>query len=243
MHQDGTLTDSIAAVEAAWGKVAADIGQDPAYVIAATHGKRAIDNLAQFKPHLQAHEIEAEVDAFEKTILYYADAYATHGLGSQSHTPSPASSLSGSSSGLITPSLSIGSSIPSARSSPSDISSSVSDDSRPYFETRLSDMLIQTIASAPAIEGIDDDIIKEVQQDFSLTEGYTPKQQLSQDVVAAWQEEAASVDRCVRILPSVKEMIASIPEGRYAVATSGAKTYGVLAYVRVSHSSIPDFLL
>ncbi|KAJ2965617.1 hypothetical protein NUW54_g14059 [Trametes sanguinea] len=32
---DGTLTDSIAAVEAAWGKVANDIGQDPAYVIAA----------------------------------------------------------------------------------------------------------------------------------------------------------------------------------------------------------------
>lgn len=27
--QDGTLTDSIAAVEAAWGKVAKDIGQDP----------------------------------------------------------------------------------------------------------------------------------------------------------------------------------------------------------------------
>ena len=44
----------------------------------------------------------------------------------------------------------------------------------------------------------------------------------------AWQVEAASVDRSVRILPGVKKMISSIPEGRYAVATSGAKTYGTL---------------
>jgi len=65
--------------------------------------------LLSFKPHLQAHEIEAEVDAFEKTILYYADAYGTHGLGSQS--PSSASGLSASSSGFITPSLSVGSSL------------------------------------------------------------------------------------------------------------------------------------
>ena len=42
----------------------------------------------------------------------------------------------------------------------------------------------------------------------------------------AWQIEAASVDRSVRILPGVRKMIDSIPEGRYAVATSGAKTYG-----------------
>jgi len=35
---------------------------------------------------------------------------------------------------------------------------------------------------------------------------FAPKQQFSQDVIAAWQEEAASVDRCVRILPSVKEI-------------------------------------
>ena len=74
MTQDGTLTDSIAAVEAAWGKVAKDIGQDPAFVIAATHG-RAIDNLAQFKPHIKVHEMEAEVQAFEESIFFFADAY------------------------------------------------------------------------------------------------------------------------------------------------------------------------
>jgi hypothetical protein len=221
--QDGTLTDSIAAVEAAWGKVAADIGQDPAYVIAATHGKRAIDNLAQFKPHLQAHEIDAEVDAFEKTILYYADAYGTHGLGSQSQTSSE-STLSASSSGCITPALSIGSSVPSNRSSLVDVFSSVGH--RPSFRTCLSDMLTQTILSAPGIEVVDDVIMEEVQPDKCLTEAYAPKQQLKQDVVAAWQVEAASIDRSVRILPGVKKMLSCIPKGRYAVATSGAKTYG-----------------
>ena len=40
--------------------------------------------------------------------------------------------------------------------------------------------------------------------------------------------EAAEVDRAVRILPGVKALLESIPEGRYAVATSGAKTYGAL---------------
>jgi hypothetical protein len=49
---------------------------------------------------------------------------------------------------------------------------------------------------------------------------------LQKDSLAAWQVEAAAVDRSVRILPGVKRMISSIPDGRYAVATSGAKTYG-----------------
>jgi hypothetical protein len=46
-----------------------------------------------------------------------------------------------------------------------------------------------------------------------------------------WEElelGAAEVDRAVRILPGVKTLLESIPEGRYAVATSGAKTYGAL---------------
>ena len=48
----------------------------------------------------------------------------------------------------------------------------------------------------------------------------------------AWQIEAAAVDRSVRILPSVKRIMGSIPKGRYAVATSGAKTYGTCLIVR-----------
>lgn len=219
---DGTLTDSIAAVEAAWGKVAADIGQDPALVIAATHGKRAVDNLAQFKPHLKAHEVAAEVDAFEKTILFYADAYHKHGPGSQSHTP-----VSALSSGGITPALSDGS---SARSSLSDVLAPISVDRRPSFGTHLNTILTQTIASNPALAH------ETIIEDIRLDE-YTPKcQQLLPDLLSAWQQEATSVDRSVQILPSVKEMLASIPEGRYAVATSGAKTYGLWIRPFISHS-------
>ncbi|PIL27054.1 hypothetical protein GSI_10193 [Ganoderma sinense ZZ0214-1] len=141
---DGTLTDSIAAVEAAWSKVARDIGQDPAYVIAATHGKRAIDNLAQFKPHIAAHEMDAEVQAFEESILFFADAYAMHGPGSHPREISPVSS------GEATPS-STGATIASSRLSSSDSQCSLASDLedgtslspvRPAFVRRIATLLI-----------------------------------------------------------------------------------------------------
>ena len=112
LAQDGTLTDSIQAVEAAWGKVAKDIGQDPAYVIAATHGKRAVDNLAQFKPYIKAHEMDAAVQEFEESILYFADAFHLHGPGSQPATPA-----SWADSGATTPDLSGSASLASSRAS------------------------------------------------------------------------------------------------------------------------------
>lgn len=68
----------------------------------------------------------------------------------------------------------------------------------------------------------DDPLMEEQHQEFMAQE----EQKLRKDQLAAWQLEAAAVDRSVQILPGVKKMISSIPEGRYAVATSGAKTYG-----------------
>lgn len=47
------LVDSIAAVEAAWTSVAVELGQPADVVIAATHGRRAIDNLRDLKPKLR----------------------------------------------------------------------------------------------------------------------------------------------------------------------------------------------
>jgi hypothetical protein len=38
-------------------------------------------------------------------------------------------------------------------------------------------------------------------------------------------EEDKLIDMSVRILPGVRKLIDSLPEGKYAVATSGAKTY------------------
>ncbi|KAJ7605578.1 HAD-like domain-containing protein [Roridomyces roridus] len=212
---DGTLTDSIAAVEAAWGKVAQDIGQDPAYVIAATHGKRAIDNLAAFKPSIKAHEMDSEVTDFEETILYYADAYNTHGPGSRrgSFANTPIDSPLGS--GYSTPALSAGSSAPSSRA-PSMVQSR-----RPSFASRLFNMLSMT-APPPELE----EAIAEEDED----EG---ERALRRHAFEAWQLEAQSVDRSVRILPGVKRVMDSIPAGRYAVATSGAKTYAHGCMTRV----------
>jgi hypothetical protein len=59
--------------------VARKIGADPAFVIAATHGKRAIDTIAHFKPHLRAHDLPAAVDEFERSITFYADAHTRGG--------------------------------------------------------------------------------------------------------------------------------------------------------------------
>ncbi len=90
--QGGTLTDSIVAVEAAWSKVAREIGADPAFVIAATHGKRAIDNLVCFKPHLRSHEMKAAMEEFERSILFYLMhilVAARHALPHHHYHPAP----------------------------------------------------------------------------------------------------------------------------------------------------------
>jgi hypothetical protein len=221
VFQDGTLTDSIAAVEAAWGKVAKDIGQDPAYVIAATHGKRAIDNLAQFKPHIKAHEMDDEVQNFEESILYFADAYNTHGPGSQANSPFTNTPLS---SGFATPEMSM---TPNS-SAPSSRASSFASVRRPSFASRLNNMLTMSAVPEASVYGqgpyFEDSIMEEDHQDIMVSEDN--QKLLEKHRLEAWQQEAASVDRSVRILPGVKRMMNSIPEGRYAVATSGAKTYG-----------------
>ena len=215
IHQDGTLTDSIAAVEAAWGKVALDIGQDPAYVIAATHGKRAVDNLAQFKPHIQAHEMDAAVQAFEESILFFADAYAMHGHAAREVSPL--------SSGEATPGT------PSVACSRSSSADSELEDGimlspiRPALVRRLATLLIcHPIAEEIVVEIEEIEYADETAAEMKMKATL----ELEEDMLEAWQIEAAAVDRSVRILPGVKRLMDSIPEGRYAVATSGAKTYG-----------------
>ncbi|KAI0700354.1 HAD-like protein [Cerioporus squamosus] len=208
---DGTLTDSISAVEAAWGKVAEDIGQDPAFVIAATHGKRAVDNLSQFKPHIKAHEMETEVQAFEESILFFADAYHQHGPGSRELSPI--------SSGAITPALSAGSSAcPSSSRCSSSGGSNDGAVRRPSsFVRRVSNRLALLSSEGACCEDVFMEEI-EVGEDWR-------DELVKSHMFEAWQTEAAAVDRSVRILPGVKKLMDSIPEGRYAVATSGAKTY------------------
>jgi hypothetical protein len=183
--QDGTLTDSIAAVEAAWSKVACEIGEDPAFVIAATHGRRAIDNLARFKPHLLSHELSAAVDEFERSILFYADAHSRAG-------------------GSVPSLVSDSGSSPSSTAGNSSVSSLVSSAAAST----------EQLVSGPQIE---------------LAEGLAAALCAHEDGPPnEWELEVVKVDRAVRILPGVKALLESIPKGRYAVATSGAKTYGTL---------------
>lgn len=233
VSQDGTLTDSIAAVEAAWGKVAKDIGQDPTYVIAATHGKRAVDNLSQFKPHIKSHEMDDEVQAFEESILFFADAYHRYGPGSSENSPtggsprndSPFDSADGTPA--LTPTSSAPSSRPASRASSFGAFSTLTGSlRRPSFLTRLTGLL--TMASVPEreVSVFEDPVMEERHQELMQQE----ELKLRKDQLKAWQVEASAVDRSVQILPGVKKMIASIPDGRYAVATSGAKTYGTSSF-------------
>ncbi|KAK7469035.1 hypothetical protein VKT23_003529 [Stygiomarasmius scandens] len=217
---DGTLTDSIQAVEAAWGKVAKEIGQDPAKVIAATHGKRAIDNLAQFKPHIKAHEMDDEVAKFEESILYFADAYNLHGpSSSRRFSTAFGNSRASLSPTAATPSLTSDDSSTASSSRRSSFVSSRSRSRRSSFANKLSDSLFHLMNSSRerGWQFLDD----------------------PQDELEAWQVEAASVDRSVRILPGVKNMIESLPKGRYAVATSGAKTYAYGCMTRVGITPPP----
>jgi hypothetical protein len=174
--------------------VAHEIGADPAFVIAATHGKRAIDNLARFKPHLRSHEMEAAVEAFERSILFYADAYARR-RGARTSTLSDSDSDSDSCLG------------PGANSRSSSDNSSVS-------------LVPSAVASTEQLViGSPGELADELAVALSIA---------NEDRSNEWELklEAVEVDRAVRILPGVEALLESIPEGRYAVATSGAKTYG-----------------
>ncbi|KIY71934.1 HAD-like protein [Cylindrobasidium torrendii FP15055 ss-10] len=217
---DGTLTDSIQAVEAAWGKVALDIGEDPEHVIAATHGKRAVDNLAQFKPSIKPHEMDDEVTKFEESILFFADAYKSHGPGSRRNSMAL-------SSGAATPALSNGSSEAISRASFAQPPPGAQDGRRPSFATRLGSALGMSAIPEPAVY----EPTFEEEDDEIWGDEWDPK--AYEHFMSAWQIEAAQVDRAVQILPGVKELISCLPEGRYAVATSGAKTYAYGCMTRV----------
>ncbi|KAH8106681.1 HAD-like protein [Phellopilus nigrolimitatus] len=230
---DGTLTDSIAAVEAAWGAVAIDLGLDPETVIAATHGKRAIDNLAFYRPEIKAHEMDAAVEAFEQSILDFADSYQKRAVRRRSSGESSAgfSAHAGSDSGESTPALSdtAASSRSGSLSTSTSTSSTTTTDSttgarRPSFATRLSDMLASAISEDSVLPVFDES---------------TDEKRADADIEAAWETEADAVDRSIRILPGVKNMIGCIPDGRYAVATSGAKTYAYGAMTRVGITPPP----
>ncbi|KDN45472.1 HAD-like protein [Tilletiaria anomala UBC 951] len=200
---DGTLVDSIAAVEAAWGAVAEELGRDPDEVIAATHGKRAVDNLASLKPWIRSHEMDDAVVAFETTILDYADGRRTPSISSRRNSRS-GSRRASSSAGVAGRKLSQGS-----------LSGGVSAFGLSQGLSKLSDINAAS-KETPAFDDEDED-------DAALRE----------DLAEALDEEELAFDGAIRILPGVRQMIDAIPEGMYAVATSSARTYAYGAMQRV----------
>lgn len=49
---DGTLIDSLAVIKRVWSQWAIDNGLDPEWVVANCHGRRSIDTIKMFAPHL-----------------------------------------------------------------------------------------------------------------------------------------------------------------------------------------------
>ncbi|KAH8116114.1 HAD-like protein [Phellopilus nigrolimitatus] len=219
---DGTFTDSIAAVEAAWGAVALDLGLNPESVIAATHGKRAVDNLAHFRPEIRPHEMDAAVTAFEQSILDFADSFQKREALRRPFPVLSQASLTSANSSRA-----------DSFSTPSPNDPSPAGTRCPSFASRLSSTLSSTLPKDSDVPVFDES----PEEKHTANESYEKRAEA--DVEAAWETEAEIVDRSIRILPGVKDMIACIPDGRYAVATSGAKTYAYGAMTRVGITPPP----
>lgn len=189
--------------------------------------------------------MDDEVAKFEESILFFADAHRLHGPGSKSKHQLGLGSLtpietplevSPNSSCITTPSL-------TREPSPPASIKSLNDSKRLSFGHRLLKLFNFSVHSADIhIQEFthngdtiqDDAFARESDIDYVAKNGL--------ESLEAWQLEAACVDRAVQILPGVKKIIDSIPAGRYAVATSGAKTYG--NYLPTSYALIntPDIL-
>lgn len=69
---DGTLVNSLPAVDRAWRTWATEFGLDPDYVAPRIHGKRAVDSILILAPHLD------QLEAFKR--LEYLEATDTDGV-------------------------------------------------------------------------------------------------------------------------------------------------------------------
>ncbi|WWC91349.1 uncharacterized protein L201_006292 [Kwoniella dendrophila CBS 6074] len=188
---DGTLTDSIAAVEAAWTAKAEELGLEPEEVIRATHGRRASDNLMELVPGLRKEHVEREVEKFETSILAFADTPPQSRKGSMSSARSRQSSMTSAST---------------RRSSMSPLTPVTPDAARhPSLQMSTADTL--NLTSYKLSETKIEEVVIEDESPFAEDD--------AEDII----------DMSVRILPGVRKMINSLPENKYAVATSGAKTY------------------
>ncbi|KAH9814999.1 HAD-like domain-containing protein [Melampsora americana] len=226
---DGTLVDSIPAIESAWAAVAKKIQRDPDEVIEETHGRRVMDNLKDLYPHLRKMsdaDMQPHVKEFEIEILRQADEY---GVEVKSRRSSAASSKRASRAASFV-----------ANGEPSDAN-------KPRRKSNLSNSITaEGVASRMAAMGI---------KPLSTADKHVPEANAAEKKSSALDASAAEdvfedelsdteleidvsdlVDRSVRILPGVRRLTDSLPIDRFAIATSAAVTHchGALQRVGIS---------
>ncbi|KAM0792836.1 hypothetical protein ACM66B_002602 [Microbotryomycetes sp. NB124-2] len=238
---DGTLVDSIKAVEAAWTSVANELGQPAEDVIAATHGRRAIDNLRDLKPQLRRltnEQMEPHVEEFEKRILKEADEYQER---VRSRRSSSASSRRNS-----RPSSRRGS---QNTSGPNPLLSGLAGGQ--FSLSKIQTPKEMTVEEAAASHGNDMSKVTEKLANLdtngnssdrmaNLSNPFDDDSESEFEDEEYTEEEIGCPDRSVRILPGVRRLIDSLPKERFAVATSGAKTYchGALARAHIKRPKV-----
>jgi len=234
---DGTLVDSIPAIESAWAAVAKKLNKSAEEVIEATHGRRVMDNLKDLYPDLRRlsdAEMQPHVKEFEIEILRQADEY---GIEIKSRRSSMVSSRRASHSASLvgTP------------------------DERPRRKSNLSQQVTaDSVSSRMAAMGITPLSSNNSSSSVPQVEkrGDTPADMLAKKKIAVLQKSMTEdvfedgedsdsdievdvsdlVDRSVRILPGVRKMTNSLPSDRFAIATSAAVTHchGALQRVGIS---------
>ncbi|KAH9445977.1 hypothetical protein MJO28_012178 [Puccinia striiformis f. sp. tritici] len=235
---DGTLVDSIPAIESAWAAVAKKINKPAADVIEATHGRRVMDNLKDLYPNLRKMsdaEMAPHVKEFEIEILRQADEY---GIEVKSRRSSMASSRRASRTASFA-------GTPDGKPRrQSNLSQAVTPDS---VSLRMAAMGIGPLSSNNSSSSI---------PQVEKRAANTPSEMLAKKKLAVLQKSAAQdvfedgddsdsdieidvsdlVDRSVRILPGVRKMTNSLPADRFAIATSAAVTHchGALQRVGIS---------
>lgn len=238
---DGTLVDSIPAIESAWAAVAKKINKPPAEVIEATHGRRVMDNLKDLYPNLRRMsdaEMAPHVKEFEIEILRQADEY---GIEVKSRRSSVASSRRASRAASRTASFA-GTPDEKPRRK-SNLSQSVTPDN---VSARMAAMGLAPLSSNNSSSSIP----------LAEKRANTPAEMLAKKKLAVLQSSVNQdvfedgddsdedieidvsdlVDRSVRILPGVRKMTDSLPADRFAIATSAAVTHchGALQRVGIS---------
>ncbi|EGG10699.1 uncharacterized protein MELLADRAFT_93581 [Melampsora larici-populina 98AG31] len=226
---DGTLVDSIPAIESAWAAVAKKIQRDPDEVIEETHGRRVMDNLKDLYPHLRKMsdaDMQPHVKEFEIEILRQADEY---GVEVKSRRSSAASSKRASRAASFV-----------ANGEPGDAN-------KPRRKSNLSNSITaEGVASRMAAMGIKalsttDKTAPEVnsaEKESSALDASAAEEVFEDEISDSELEIDVSdlVDRSVRILPGVRKLTDSLPVDRFAIATSAAVTHchGALQRVGIS---------